>query len=214
MIRYKTVAKSAFVEQVIERSRFIGYIAPAESREEAGEFIRTIRKKHYDATHNVPAFVIGEQSEIQWASDDGEPSGTSGAPVLHYFTGEGITNTVIVITRYFGGTKLGTGGLVRAYSSTARMAVQEAGLYEVREMDRLTFKMDYSYLGKIQSLAQEDRFRIAETVYEDRITLSLLSEPENTAAVLTLLSELTGGKLQKEQMEIRREPGKAPVRMP
>ena len=109
MVNYKTVAEEASAEQIIEKSKFIGYIRSVESRDEAEAFIKEIRTMHKNATHNVPAYIIGEKSQLQWASDDGEPSGTSGAPMLHLLAGEGITSVVIVVTRYFGGIKLGTG---------------------------------------------------------------------------------------------------------
>jgi uncharacterized YigZ family protein len=146
MVNYKTVDKEAMAEQVIEKSRFIGYIKPVETREEAEDFIRKIKSMHKGATHNVPAYVIGDKAQIQWASDDGEPSGTSGAPMLHMLTGEGITNVVIVVTRYFGGIKLGTGGLVRAYTGTARLTLEAAGLCEVRELDELCLRQKIPFL--------------------------------------------------------------------
>ena len=151
MTYYRTAAKYSEAEQIIEKSRFIGYIRPVESREEAEAFISEIRALHRGATHNVPAYVIGEKSELKWASDDKEPSGTAGAPILHMLEGEKITNVVIVVTRYFGGIKLGTGGLARAYSSTARMALDAAGIAEVKEMDLLSFRLDYTYYGKLQN---------------------------------------------------------------
>ena len=127
MVYYKTAAKYGEVEQTIEKSRFIGYIKPVQNREEAEAFIAEIRALHRSATHNVPAYVIGEKSEMQWASDDKEPSGTAGAPILHLLNGEGITNVAVVVTRYFGGIKLGTGGLARAYGGTARLALYSGG---------------------------------------------------------------------------------------
>ena len=102
---YSTVRGQAQAEQVVEKSRFIAYVSPAETREEADAFIASIRKKHKDATHNVPAVVLGDKFQIQWASDDGEPQGTSGAPIVQFLVNEGITNVVIVVTRYFGGIK-------------------------------------------------------------------------------------------------------------
>ena len=125
---YKTVRAEAEASQTIERSKFTAHVKPVESREEAEEFIAQIKAQYRDATHNVPAMVLGDQAQIQWASDDGEPQGTSGAPMVQLMTGEGLTNMVIVVTRYFGGIKLGTGGLVRAYSSSARLGIEAAGI--------------------------------------------------------------------------------------
>ena len=136
---YKTVAKEATAEQIIEKSRFITYVKPVSTKEEADEFIAAIKKKHKDATHNVPAMVLGEKFQVQWASDDGEPQGTSGAPIVQMLVQEGITNVVIVVTRYFGGIKLGTGGLVRAYTGSAKLGLEAAGIYEVTEKKVLTY---------------------------------------------------------------------------
>ena len=165
MVYYKTAAKYGEVEQTIEKSRFIGYIKPVQNREEAEAFIAEIRALHRSATHNVPAYVIGEKSEMQWASDDKEPSGTAGAPILHLLNGEGITNVAVVVTRYFGGIKLGTGGLARAYGGTARLALDAAGVAEVKEMDLLTFGIDYTYYGKIQNSEKDGGYIIEDAAF-------------------------------------------------
>ena len=145
MIQYKTVRKEAQAEQIIEKSRFIAHVKPVESREEAEEFIASVRAAHKTANHNVPALVVGDQSQLQWASDDGEPQGTSGAPIVQMLVKEGITNIVVVVTRYFGGIKLGTGGLVRAYTSSAKLGLEAAGICQVREMAVVRFEIDYSF---------------------------------------------------------------------
>ncbi|MDD3168376.1 MAG: YigZ family protein, partial [Eubacteriales bacterium] len=141
MIRYKTIMKEAEAEQIIDKSRFIGHVQPVESREEAEDFIAAIRSKHRAATHNVPAIVIGDRYQLQWASDDGEPQGTSGAPIVQMLVKEGITNIAVVITRYFGGIKLGTGGLVRAYTGTTKLTLEESGVCAVKELDELIVKL-------------------------------------------------------------------------
>ena len=127
MIEYKTLAKAGSDEIIIEKSRFIGYCAPVSSEEEALEFIEKIKKKHYDATHNVFAYVVGLDNNIQRYNDDGEPSGTAGVPILEVIKKEDLRNVVIVVTRYFGGIKLGTGGLIRAYTKGAKIAL-DAGI--------------------------------------------------------------------------------------
>ena len=123
---YSTVFAEARAEQEIERSKFITTVRPVNTREEAEEFFAEVRKEFKDATHNVPAMVIGDKMQIQWASDDGEPQGTSGAPIVQMLVREGITNTALVVTRYFGGIKLGAGGLVRAYSGSVAQNLAEA----------------------------------------------------------------------------------------
>ena len=211
MVNYKTVAEEASAEQIIEKSKFIGYIRSVESRDDAEAFIKEIRTMHKNATHNVPAYIIGEKSQLQWASDDGEPSGTSGAPMLHLLAGEGITNVVIVVTRYFGGIKLGTGGLVRAYTGTARLALEAAGLCEVREFDMISFGIDYSYYGKIQNMEQSGLFKITDSAFEENIKLTLQSDPESTEHILKALSEMTGGACSGDEIKIEKKSGKIKI---
>ena len=211
MVNYKTVAEEASAEQIIEKSKFIGYIRSVESRDEAEAFIKEIRTMHKNATHNVPAYIIGEKSQLQWASDDGEPSGTSGAPMLHLLAGEGITNVVIVVTRYFGGIKLGTGGLVRAYTGTARLALEAAGICEVREFDMISFGIDYSYYGKIQNMEQSGLFKITDSAFEENIKLTLQSDPESTEHILKALSEMTGGACSGDEIKIEKKSGKIKI---
>lgn len=191
MIQYKTVAKQAEAEQIIEKSRFIAYVKPVETKEEADEFIASIKAQHKSATHNVPAFVIGDQFQLQWASDDGEPQGTSGAPMVQMLVKEGITNVVIVVTRYFGGIKLGTGGLVRAYTSSAKLGLEAAGVCEVKEMAVLQYRVDYSFLSKIQNMAQGGLFSIDELIYEANVTMKIVSEIEDAEEVKGLFTNLT-----------------------
>ena len=192
-VLYTTVAKEAHVEQTIEKSRFLAHIKPVQSREEAEEYIRSIRAQYRDATHNVPAFVIGEKQQIQWGSDDGEPSGTSGTPMAVYLAKEGLTNVVVVVTRWFGGIKLGPGGLVRAYTSSARMAVEAAGRLEVREYKRLRIRIDYSLLGRLQTMEKNMPFEISGISYTDKVELTVSFEPEASDTVIPALADLCGG---------------------
>lgn len=208
---YKTVRKQAEAVQVIDKSRFIAHVFPVESREEADAFLAEIREKYKDATHNVPAMVIGDKSQIQWASDDGEPQGTSGAPMVQMMVKEGLTNLIVVVTRYFGGIKLGTGGLVRAYTSSAKLGLEVAGVCSVREMAELTVKIDYPYLAKIQNMASEqldleeaDRegeenlsnFRIANIQYTDKIEMKIQTFPGSLTNVELLFQNITSGKAE------------------
>ncbi|MEA4923378.1 MAG: YigZ family protein [Eubacteriaceae bacterium] len=194
MILYKTIEKPAESEQVIERSRFIAHAKPVETREAADDFIAEIKKKYKDATHNVPAMVLGDKFQVQWASDDGEPQGTSGAPMVQMLVKEGITNVVIVVTRYFGGIKLGTGGLVRAYTGSAGAVIKNAGVREVKEVLLISVKIDYSILAKIQSMAEDDFFSVENILYEDVVTIDLQCDIENADKLKTLISNVSGGK--------------------
>ncbi len=217
---YSTVRKAASAEQIIEKSRFIAYVSPVETREEAEEFIAAIRKKHKDATHNVPAMVLGDKFQTQWASDDGEPQGTSGAPIVKMLVAEGITNVAVVVTRYFGGIKLGTGGLVRAYTSSAKLGLEAAGICDVCRRSVLTYALDYTYLAKLQNLAgslsggksenentekaEEPLFTIDKISYTDVVEAELSCLPENAEELAGLMANLTGGKgvLKNEKTKI------------
>lgn len=217
---YKTVRTQAEAVQVIDKSRFIAHVCPVESREEADAFLAEIREKYKDATHNVPAMVIGDKSQIQWASDDGEPQGTSGAPMVQMMVKEGLTNLIVVVTRYFGGIKLGTGGLVRAYTSSAKLGLEAAGVCSVREMAELTVKIDYPYLAKIQNMASEqldleeaDRegeenlsnFRIANIQYTDKIEMKIQTFPGSLTNVELLFQNITSGKAEVISQKTVRE---------
>lgn len=191
---YSTVRAEASAEQIIEKSRFIAYVSPAETREEADEFIASIRKKHKDATHNVPAMVLGDKFQIQWGSDDGEPQGTSGAPIVQMLVAQGITNVVVVVTRYFGGIKLGTGGLVRAYTSSAKLGLEAAGICDVCERKVMTYALDYTYLAKLQNLAGGALLTIENLTYTDVVQAELSCVPERADEVKNLIANLTGGQ--------------------
>ena len=220
---YSTVKAEASAEQIIEKSRFIAYVSPAETREEADEFIASIRKKHKDATHNVPAMVLGDKFQIQWGSDDGEPQGTSGAPIVQMLVAQGITNVVVVVTRYFGGIKLGTGGLVRAYTSSAKLGLEAAGICDVCERQVMTYALDYTHLAKLQNLAAaaggsfgssgsgaggaasgDALFAIENLTYTDVVEAELSCLPERADELHALIANLTGGKgvLKSEELRI------------
>jgi len=202
---YSTVLGEGQAEQYIEKSRFITYVKPAETKEEADEFIASIKKKHKDATHNVPAMVLGDKFQIQWGSDDGEPQGTSGAPIVQMLVNEGITNVVLVVTRYFGGIKLGTGGLVRAYTSSAKLGLEAAGIGDVKEMQILTYKVDYSVFNKIQNLYFTFDVKIANIVYADAVTCDLITDPAYTDELKELITGTSAGKAVLVSETIRHE---------
>ena len=195
---YKTVRAEAEAEQIIEKSRFIAHVKPVVSKEDGDEFIDLIRKQYKDATHNVPAMVIGDKFQIQWASDDGEPQGTSGAPIGQMLVKEGITDIAVVVTRYFGGIKLGTGGLVRAYTSSTKLGLEAAGVCRVCEICFMKVKTDYTFLAKIQNLSVDridDRegFMVGKIQYSDKIIIDIMALPEYRNNVVLLLSNMTSG---------------------
>ena len=196
MILYKTVGKAAQAEQIIEKSRFITHVRPVASREETDSFFAEIKKEYKDATHNVPAMVIGDKFQIQWASDDGEPQGTSGAPIVQMLVNEGITNVAVVVTRYFGGVKLGTGGLVRAYTSSARLGIDAAGVCNVTQMAVMNIKMDYSFLSKLQNFSEKGLFKIEDIIYEDMITVAICCDEDKKEDTRLLIANMTSGKFE------------------
>lgn len=202
---YSTVACEGQAEQVIEKSRFIAYVKPVESKEEADAFIGEIRKKHKDATHNVPAMVLGDHFQVQWASDDGEPQGTSGAPMVQMLVQEGITNVVIVVTRYFGGIKLGTGGLVRAYTSSAKLGLAAAGICDVKEMQVTEYKVDYAVFNKIQNSPFTYPVKFANIVYAEAVTFEMITDPEDTEAAAEVITGLSGGRAERLSDTVRHE---------
>lgn len=194
MFLYKTVRDYGEAEIVIERSRFIARVKPVNSYEEAQAFVSEIKQENKQATHNVPAIVVGPKQEMQWASDDGEPSGTSGLPMLKMITDEGLTNLAIVVTRFFGGIKLGTGGLSRAYTSIAKLGIAAARQVEVHEGVELVYRLDYSYLPKIQNAARSNLFQIESTNYTDVVELSISCMSEDEEEVKASILNLCNGK--------------------
>lgn len=174
----KENTETSFIEK---KSKFISYIAPVYTEQEAVNFISSIKKKHYNATHNCSAFILGATANIQRSSDDGEPSGTAGIPMLEVLRKEELTNTVVVVTRYFGGILLGAGGLIRAYTQGAADAVKAAGIVRLQTYDIFKATIDYSLLNKLQHEIEKKEYIIADTQYLDTVTLKILAE--------TLLSE-------------------------
>ena len=201
---YLTVKEKATAEQIIEKSRFIAYVNRVDSREEAERFINSVREEHRSATHNVPAFVLGETGQTQWASDDGEPQGTSGIPVLNTITGRKLTNVVMVITRYFGGIKLGTGGLMRAYTGVAREALDKAGVCEITDMLAFRARVSYAVFERIRRDAGKNQYELSDIVYEDQVTFTMSSGLDQKDQVLRLISDATQGALQTDDIEIKK----------
>ncbi len=203
MLLYKTINKSGQAEQIIDKSRFIVNVKRVNTKEEADEFIKEMKIKYKDATHNVPAMVIGDKYQIQWCSDDGEPQGTSGAPIVQMLVKEEITNVVVVITRYFGGIKLGTGGLVRAYTSSAKLGIEAAGLCNISEMKIIYYEMDYTYQSKIENIAKNGGFKIENITYTEKIVMEIAVEPENEIEVKQLIENVTKGKYKIVREEVK-----------
>ncbi len=196
MILYRTIEKEGTAEQVIDRSRFIAFARPVSSKEEADAFFAEVRAEYKDATHVVPAFIVGRKKELEWASDAGEPQGTSGPPILAMLEKEDLTNVAVAVVRYFGGRLLGTGGLVRAYSSSAKLAVEAAGIAEAAE--RVSFAASFAYpaLGKLQNREKEGLFRMTDPVYAEDVTVTVETAPEDAETVRGIFTETTAGSVR------------------
>ena len=195
MYLYKTAYEYAEAEIVIEKSRFIARVMPIESYEDGQAFVAAMKQEYKSATHNVPAIVFGKKQEMQWASDDGEPSGTSGMPMLKMIADQGITNIAVVVTRYFGGIKLGTGGLSRAYTAALKAGLEASGICGVSECTSFTIQMDYSFLAVIQNAEKNGMFTIKDIEYTESIKLNLVCLSENSDEVLGIIMNLTHGQM-------------------
>ena len=196
MASYTTLAKEAHAEQIIEKSHFLAHARPVNSKEDAEGFIAEIKAKYKDATHNVPCYIIGQKQELVWASDAGEPQGTSGPPVVQMLAKEGLTNLCVVVTRYFGGTKLGTGGLVRAYTSSAKLAIEAAGLHQVKNMVSFRFYMAYNLLSGLQNYEKGGAFAIENIDYTDQLCIKISFEEEKEKEISDMLASLGCGNIK------------------
>lgn len=198
---YKTVYRGGEGEITEKKSRFIANVVPVSSEEEAEEFIESMKKKYWDARHNCYAYIIGERGEIKRFSDDGEPGGTAGKPILEVLAGEGITNAAIVVTRYFGGTLLGTGGLVRAYGAAAKEGLSASAVINKIPGMRLSITTDYTGLGKIQYLLGQRGITVLDTVYTDKVEMEALVSLKEGAAVKAEIREGTNGQAAMQEGE-------------
>ncbi len=199
--QYRMLSKGAQAELVEKKSRFIATIRPVSSEEEAVAFIEEMKKKYYDARHNCSAFVIGSKGELTRSSDDGEPSGTAGRPMLEVLTGSGIRNIAAVVTRYFGGVLLGTGGLVRAYSGAVKMALEQCETIMRRYGVQMLIKTDYNGVGKIQYLLGSKDVVIQDSVYAADVQMTVLVPIEEYDRLCKELVEATNGRVGLEEVE-------------
>ena len=193
MQEYKTVEKEASDFFIEKKSKFIGYAKPVKTQEEAVEFISKIKSKHWDATHNVYAYVLRENN-IQRYSDDGEPSGTAGVPVLDVMLKESLVDVCVVATRYFGGTLLGAGGLVRAYSHTSKIALEAAGIITMAQCSVMSAEVDYSFYDRLNILLSDSSAVILNTSFSDKVCVEF-SVKENIVDLLNAkLIDVSNGK--------------------
>ena len=198
---YLLLTKGAEAELVEKKSRFIATVRPAASEEEAAAFIEEMKKKYYDARHNCSAFVIGSRAQITRSSDDGEPSGTAGRPMLEVLLGSEIRNIAAVVTRYFGGTLLGPGGLVRAYSGVLKEAIAKCETARLHFGVRLTIRTDYNTIGKIQYILASKSINIQDSVYAADVEMTVIAPIEEYDRLCKEIMEATSARAEIAEIE-------------
>ncbi|BAQ10124.1 impact family member yvye [Bacillus sp. OxB-1] len=191
---YYTIKGYGESELIIQKSRFLTYIKRAETEEEALEFIQEIKKQHHAATHNCSAYLIGEHDQIQKANDDGEPSGTAGVPMLEVLKKQGLKDTVVVVTRYFGGIKLGGGGLIRAYGRATSVGIDAAGVVHRRLHELMKVTIDYTWLGKVENEARQSPYPLKDITYADGVDLFLYVPVAEVEEFTAWMTEMTNGQ--------------------
>ena len=191
----RTIKDDGQVQEEIKKSRFICHAKRVYSEEEARAFITAIKKEHYKATHNCSAFIIGERSEIKRTSDDGEPSGTAGVPMLGVLENHNLTNVCVVVTRYFGGIKLGAGGLIRAYAGSVALAVKEIGIVEIKEQAGIQIQMSYAQYQEYGNFLKEHNLMELETNFTDQVETIIFVDKEDKATIKASLIEFFNGKV-------------------
>ena len=193
MSNYKTLHQFGVDEYVVEKSTFIGYAKPIKTEEEAIEFVNEIKKKHKDARHNVWAYTVGENMNIQRYSDDGEPQGTAGIPTLEVIKKEDLRDLVVVVTRYFGGIKLGAGGLVRAYTKGAKIGIEAGIVIEKVKYTEVKIKIEYTQLGRIQNEIANLGYKIKDTIYSEDVELVVYARVEEAESLMNRMIDITSG---------------------
>lgn len=190
----RTVYRGGEGELTEKKSRFIATVRPVKTEEEALGFIERVKKKYWDARHNCYAYIIGESQSFMRSSDDGEPQGTAGHPMLDVLTGERIYNVAVVVTRYFGGVLLGTGGLVRAYSGAVQEGLKKSILIEKKKGMLVEIAVDYAGIGKLQYLTASEKITVLDTEYTDAVRMRVLLEPDRLNRFRGAVMDVTGGR--------------------
>ena len=202
-MEFRTIKEDGQVQEEIKKSRFICHAKRVYSEEEARDFITAIKKEHYKATHNCSAFIVGERSEIKRTSDDGEPSGTAGVPMLGVLENHNLTNVCVVVTRYFGGIKLGAGGLIRAYAGSVALAVKEIGIIEIKEQAGIAIQMSYAQYQEYSNFLKEHNLMELETTFTDQIDTMIYVNKEEKENIKSALVEFFNGKVTLTDQGLR-----------
>ncbi len=196
---YYTVKKEGMDEIIIQKSRFIGYVRRVETEEAAQHFIQEIKKKHADATHNCSAYMIGENDQIQKANDDGEPIATAGVPMLEVLKKQKLKDTAVVVTRYFGGIKLGAGGLIRAYGNTTSQAIKTTGVVKRQLMQGFSITVDYTLLGKLENELRKSEYILETINYMDKVECIVYVESGKEKEFQVWITNLTSDQAEVKQ---------------
>lgn len=203
-MEYRTIKEDGQVQEEIKKSRFICHAKRVYNEEEARDFISVIKKEHYKATHNCSAFIVGERSEIKRTSDDGEPSGTAGVPMLGVLENHNLTNVCVVVTRYFGGIKLGAGGLIRAYAGSVALAVKEIGIIEIKEQAGIQIHMTYAQYQEYGNFLKEHNLIELETNFTDQVDTMIFIDKEKKDGIKADIIEFFNGKVTLTDKGLRK----------
>jgi len=202
-MEYRTIRQDGQAQEEIKKSRFICHAKRVYSEEEARDFIAAIKKEHYKATHNCSAFIVGEKNEIKRTSDDGEPSGTAGVPMLGVMENHQLTNVCFVVTRYFGGIKLGAGGLIRAYAGSVALAIKEIGLIEIKEQAGPRLQMSYSQYQNFDNFLKAEDLIEFDTEFTDLVATTIYIDKQEKEPLEQKLIEFFNGKIQIDDQGLR-----------
>ena len=202
-MEFKTIKEDGMVQEEIKKSRFICHVKRVYSEEEARAFIAAIKKEHYKATHNCSTFIIGGKSDIKRTSDDGEPSGTAGVPMLGVLEKHGLTNLCVVVTRYFGGIKLGAGGLIRAYAGSVALAIKEIGLVEIKEQAGLRLRLSYSQYQDFANFLKVQNLEETDTIFTELVDTTIYIDKNIKETTKRNLTEFFNGKIELTDLGLR-----------
>lgn len=200
-ISYYTIKQTATDELIIQKSRFIGHIFRINSEQEARDIIERIRKTHWKANHNCYAYVVGDNQAVQKASDDGEPSGTAGIPILEVIKKKALNDCLIVVTRYFGGIKLGAGGLIRAYSKSAAAAIDAAGIVQRVPMSLFKVVVEYPLYGTVENALKLSDHIVSDTIFEARVKIIVAVRSDEADEFVDWMTNLCNGQCEIQLME-------------
>lgn len=198
---YHTIQGYGESEIIIQKSRFLTYVSRAETEQQAQDFINNIKEKHKSANHNCSAYIIGEHDNIQKANDDGEPNGTAGVPMLEVLKKQGLQDTVVVVTRYFGGIKLGGGGLIRAYGKAITEGIDAAKVVERKLHHLMKISIDYTWLGKVENEVRNSVYPLKEINYVDLVEVMVFTKADEEETFINWMAEMTNGQAKIELVE-------------